>query len=288
MGVSAEVSTLCVQPNCRNKTSGGRLSTRCLITCSLCPGQVHYQCVGLKSSPAEGWLTLCSSCRDLWLLLKGALVDGGSLPSFGAGSGSVDWKSEVDALTERVNLLSRSIEDFQSTSARLCSHIEDLGAKIESTLSRSASVSSLGSVELLSSPATPAASKSPKVKASVGRVPKPAVGQKIVAFSGMANPLSNLYPTKLIHGNRRFSSSEQAIQFAKAELYGDQASAMKILSCHNPIQCLQLGKQVVGFRQNPSLWYSQANKILQNISFSKFQSPHLKLILLATENCYLV
>ena len=91
------------------------------------------------------------------------------------------------------------------------------------------------------------------MKTSASQVPKPAVGQKILAFSGVANPLSNLFKTNVIHEGRRYSSSEQAIQFAKADLYGDQASAMKILSCHNPMQCLQLGKQVVGFRQNPSI-----------------------------------
>ena len=74
---------------------------------------------------------------------------------------------------------------------------------------------------------------------------------------------------------------------AKAELYGDHASAMKILSCHNPMQCLQLGKQVVGFRQNPTVWYNQAKKIVQNITFSKFQATHLKFDLLATEESFL-
>lgn len=53
------------------------------------------------------------------------------------------------------------------------------------------------------------------------------------------------------------------------------------------MQCLQLGKSVVGFKQNQALWYNNAKKIIQKITFSKFQSPPLKLVLLATEGAYL-
>ena len=121
----------------------------------------------------------------------------------------------MDALTARVNLLSKSIEDFQLTTARLCSHIEALGAKIDATLSRSASTSSLESVELLSSPATPSASNLTS-RMTPNHVSKPALGQKIICFSGMANQLSNLFKTNVIHGGRLYTSSEQAIQFGQS------------------------------------------------------------------------
>ena len=196
-----------------------------------------------------------------------------------------ETKKEIDDLGLRINLLSDSIEDLRSSAADLCSRIAELEKQIRSSVSLNRTInSSIESIDLCSP--IPKINK-PNPNSIFHHIPQPKSGQQISAFSGMAHPLSNLYSCAVIHEKRRYSSSEQAIQFAKAELYGDQPSAMKILSCHNPLQCLHLGKSVVGFKSNPSLWYNNAKKIIQKITFSKFQIPHLKIALLATEDRYL-
>ena len=116
----------------------------------------------------------------------------------------------------------------------------------------------------------------------------PSAGQNIVFFSGAYHPLSNLAAAVFFYKNSRFFCGEQAIQYIKAMTYGDCATATAILQCNDGPLCLQLGKRVSGFRDNPSLWYRIAPKVISEVATAKFQqNPRLLACLLATEDSYL-
>lgn len=76
--------------------------------------------------------------------------------------------------------------------------------------------------------------------------------RSITLFSGASNLLSNLFPCTVFYQEHRYTTAVQAIHAAKADLYGDDATLMRVRATNDPMQCLQLGKQVIGFKQGPS------------------------------------
>ena len=84
-----------------------------------------------------------------------------------------------------------------------------------------------------------------------------------VFFTGKS-PLSNFYvgaPFKL--GGRVYSCSEQAYQHAKADHFGDDATALQILATKEPRQHYRLGQAVIkGFRDGAQ-WRRRASELLR-------------------------
>jgi ribA/ribD-fused uncharacterized protein len=78
-----------------------------------------------------------------------------------------------------------------------------------------------------------------------------------------------------------FSTVEQYIMHAKAELFGDSTSADKILRCHDPSKVKKLGRRVRNFKE--STWSRQRRPILLRALRAKFsQNPELARRLVAT------
>lgn len=109
-------------------------------------------------------------------------------------------------------------------------------------------------------------------------------------WSGVfSNWISSLfsYDTKTEYGIVIFSSSEQAMMFHKAYLFGDHDSILRIMSTSSPREQKAFGKKVIGF--DVEKWQSVCVDIITNTLVHKFNSSDtLKHILLATGDKHIV
>ena len=102
-----------------------------------------------------------------------------------------------------------------------------------------------------------------------------------IGFFGELNPLSNFHPAKFICDGITFHSSEQYIQWKKAELFNDTHTANSILSTSTTLECKNLSTTIKNF--NKPKWESCAKSICSPGIYCKFaQNPALKDLLI---NC---
>lgn len=107
------------------------------------------------------------------------------------------------------------------------------------------------------------------------------VTDKYVFFWG--SEFSNWYKTKFTYWNKEFTSSEQAIMWAKAHLFNDEEVANKILETDDPKTQKALGRKVRNF--DVDVWNQNAPGIVTYICYYKFsQNEYLKNLILSYGN----
>ena len=93
--------------------------------------------------------------------------------------------------------------------------------------------------------------------------------------------MSNWYLTRFQYKDVEFISSEQALMWSKAIIFGDIETADKILKESNQRKIKDLGRQVQGY--NDAEWSSVRYNVMVTILMEKFgQNPDLKKKLLET------
>ena len=102
-----------------------------------------------------------------------------------------------------------------------------------------------------------------------------------------SGPFSNWAKTKFVYKGVEFSSSEQAMMWEKANLFGDTETADKILNTSNPREQKQLGREVKGY--DDTKWSMVRKLIVFDIVLEKFRQDKSKQAdLLATGDTILV
>ena len=99
--------------------------------------------------------------------------------------------------------------------------------------------------------------------------------------------LSNWYPSRINLEGEAFSSAEQYIMYKKCQMFGDQASAAKVLQTDDPAQQQDIGRKASGYDNN--VWAGARQMIAYEVLLAKFtQNEDLKKKLLETGDAYLV
>jgi ribA/ribD-fused uncharacterized protein len=98
---------------------------------------------------------------------------------------------------------------------------------------------------------------------------------------------SNWYASGFTYKGRYFNNSEQAFMWEKAEYFGDEEIAERILSTPSPKEAKALGRKVRGF--DAEKWLVISYPIMIAVNGTKYlQNPRLKEMLLATGDKILV
>ena len=92
-----------------------------------------------------------------------------------------------------------------------------------------------------------------------------------VAFFTKRCPLSNFYHSPFVGDDgTRYHSTEQFLQFKKAEFAGDQETATKIFNAQDPLTCKNLAKSIKNV--NEQAWQNVACGIMKSALRKKFES----------------
>ena len=109
----------------------------------------------------------------------------------------------------------------------------------------------------------------------------------VLGFFGKMNVLSNFYPCEFEHLGIKFNSSEQLIQYVKAEFCEDSTTAKQILECEDALSCKKVSKNINNF--NMDSWSEAAKELCESGISAKFeQNEDLKTALLSTGSKTLV
>ena len=107
------------------------------------------------------------------------------------------------------------------------------------------------------------------------------------AFFGADDGLSNWHPCHFSYHGISFSCVEQFMMYSKAKLFGDEASAIKILETHDPKTQKRIGRCVSGFDEK--VWIARRESIVFVGCREKFaQNDGLMCLLLDTAPTVLV
>ncbi|BBH66399.1 hypothetical protein ACTI_30840 [Actinoplanes sp. OR16] len=99
--------------------------------------------------------------------------------------------------------------------------------------------------------------------------------------------LSQWWPCRFTVDGSSFGSAEHYMMWRKARLFGDEASASKILAAKHPAEAKKLGRGVAGFSED--VWVRERFAIVTDASVAKFGAdPALRDYLLGTRNRVLV
>ena len=94
-------------------------------------------------------------------------------------------------------------------------------------------------------------------------------------------PFSQWYSSKFIIESQVFTQAEQYMMFKKAELFGDEEMARRIMGTDSPRDQKAFGKLVAGF--NKDTWEAVARDIVFRGNMAKFtQNPDLRDYILET------
>ena len=88
-------------------------------------------------------------------------------------------------------------------------------------------------------------------------------------YFGRNCPLSNFYPSFFTIDGHTFSSSEQFLQYSKAMMFNDQATAHTILATNIPDEQKKLGRQIANFEWQK--WCNEAPEIVKRGIAQKFE-----------------
>lgn len=110
---------------------------------------------------------------------------------------------------------------------------------------------------------------------------------RYVFFFSKYDVFSNWYPCRFQIQGVQFNCVEQAMMYGKARLFGDQATAEKILATSDPKEHKALGRQVRPY--DDQVWKKTCRFIVYQAVSAKFQqNPELLAKLLATGGRQLV
>lgn len=99
--------------------------------------------------------------------------------------------------------------------------------------------------------------------------------------------LSQWYPAPFVLEGRTFPTAEHLMMYRKAMLFGDRATAERIMKAHEPGEAKALGRTVQRFDE--AEWERTRFEIVVAASIAKFsQSPTLRAFLLSTRQRVLV
>lgn len=110
---------------------------------------------------------------------------------------------------------------------------------------------------------------------------------KFTFFFGKDNPLSNFRLVNFKHQGVPFHSSEQAVMWRKAKLFGAEGIADQIYKCSTPQEAKKLGrsKQI---RFNQQVWDEHKLDIYTHVLRDKFSIPDKALYLINTAHTIIV
>lgn len=110
---------------------------------------------------------------------------------------------------------------------------------------------------------------------------------QVIAFFTEKCPFSNFFPVTFNHRGVTFHSVEQFFHFQKAELFGDDETAAKILAATHPAACKALGREVKNFDKTE--WDNSCLDIMKVGLDLKFSSnDECRDALIATGNTTLI
>ncbi|WP_416900786.1 NADAR family protein [Micromonospora echinospora] len=99
--------------------------------------------------------------------------------------------------------------------------------------------------------------------------------------------LSQWWPAPFTVDGTRFATAEHHMMWAKAMLFGDRATAGRVLTVAHPNEAKTLGRQVAGFDEQT--WRERRFEIVVAANLAKFgQHPDLRAFLLGTGERVLV
>ena len=111
--------------------------------------------------------------------------------------------------------------------------------------------------------------------------------EETLAFFGELNPLSNFHPCKFDLEGESFNSSEQYIQWRKANFCDDKIAMEHILNCKNAADCKEVSRDIVNLDRKG--WIDLAESLCFDGIQAKFQqNDHLMERLLDTGDKTLV
>ena len=109
----------------------------------------------------------------------------------------------------------------------------------------------------------------------------------VTGFFCELNPLSNFHHAPFSLNNINFHSSEQYIQYVKAQLFKDNQASTSILASETALESKQLARDIVGYNRDE--WLAEAIQLSKPGIMEKFrQNPVLSTILTNTGNSKLV
>ena len=113
------------------------------------------------------------------------------------------------------------------------------------------------------------------------------VNGDVTGFFGELNPFSNFHQAPFTLNNINFHSSEQYIQYVKAQLFKDNQTSTAILASETAFESKQLARDIVGYNRDE--WLAKASQLSKPGIMEKFrQNPVLCTILANTGNSKLV
>ena len=93
------------------------------------------------------------------------------------------------------------------------------------------------------------------------------MGEKFTFF--WSGPFSNWAKSDFVYKNKKFSSSEQALMWEKAMMFGDEANAQKILETRDPSRQKFIGRLIEGYVDEQ--WAAARLEIVTEILRHKFR-----------------
>lgn len=102
-----------------------------------------------------------------------------------------------------------------------------------------------------------------------------------------SGPFSQWYPAEFVVNGKKFTCAEQFMMYKKAEFFGDEETAEKIMSTSDPKIQKALGRKVRGF--NVDAWNENAKAFVYMGNYNKFtQNSNLLKKLFDTKGTTLV
>lgn len=105
-------------------------------------------------------------------------------------------------------------------------------------------------------------------------------------FYHTPSPFSNFHPSPFELDGETFSTAEAGLMFGKAMLFGDRATAEKILAAETPLEAKQLGRTVAAYDE--VAWALHREDVMQRVLWAKFtqnEKPRKKLLALPKDCC---
>ena len=113
------------------------------------------------------------------------------------------------------------------------------------------------------------------------------VNDQFLLFWGSGDYLSNWHPVEFSVSDVVYQCVEQYMMAAKARMFGDLATEMKILQTPDPKSAKALGREVQGF--DDAVWIRRRQKVVFDGCLAKFeQNPPLAIRLLESNPLHLV